>query len=41
MVLNHGFLGAAIGASIFVQLAPDDYPIEELIVSIITAQSLT
>lgn len=37
----NGFRGAAIGASIFVKLAPDDYPIEELIVSIITAESLS
>lgn len=37
----NGFKGAAIGASIFCQLAPDDYPIEELIVSIITAESLS
>ena len=35
-----GFQGAAIGASIFVKLAPDDYPVEELINSIITAESL-
>lgn len=35
-----GFQGAAIGASIFVKLAPDDYPVEELMISIITSQSL-
>lgn len=37
----NGFQGAAIGAAIFVKLAPDDYPIEELIISIITAESLS
>lgn len=35
-----GFQGAAIGASVFVKLAPDDYPVEELIISIITAYTL-
>lgn len=35
-----GFQGTAIGASIFVKLAPDDYPVEELMISIITAQTL-
>ena len=35
-----GFKGAAIGASIFVKLAPEDYPVDELIISIITAQTL-
>lgn len=35
-----GFKAAAICASIFCKLAPDDYPIEELIVSIITADAL-
>ena len=35
-----GFQGVAIAASIFVKLAPDDYPVEELIISIITAESL-
>ena len=34
------FQGAAIAASIFVKLAPDDYPVDELIISIITAQTL-
>ena len=41
MTSINGFQGVAIGASIFVQLAPDDYPIEELIVSIKTAYSLS
>lgn len=36
----NGFQGVAIAASIFVRLAPDDYPVDELINSIITAQSL-
>ena len=36
----NGFRGVAIGASIFVKLAPHDYPVEELIISIITAHSL-
>lgn len=36
----NGFQGAAIGASIFIKLAPDDYPIDELIISIITAHKL-
>ena len=27
----NGFQGAAIAASIFVKLAPDDYPVDELI----------
>ena len=36
----NGFQGAAIAASIFVKLAPDDYPVDELIISIITAQIL-
>lgn len=36
-----GFQGVAKGASIFVKLAPDDYPVEELIISIITAESLS
>lgn len=35
-----GFQGAAIAASIFVKLAPDDYPVDELIISIITAHTL-
>lgn len=35
-----GFQGAALGAYIFVKLAPDDYPVDELIISIITAQTL-
>lgn len=35
-----GFIEVAIGASIFCKLAPDDYPIEELIVCIITADAL-
>ena len=35
-----GFKGTAIGASIFVKLAPDDYPVDELIVAITTAQAL-
>ena len=35
-----GFQEAAIGASIFVKLAPDDYPVEELMISIMTAQIL-
>ena len=34
------FKGAAIGASIFVKLAPDDYPVEELMVGITTALTL-
>lgn len=32
--------GVALAASIFVELAPDDYPVDELIISIITAQRL-
>ena len=36
----NGFQGAAIAASIFVKLAPDDYPVEELIISIMTALTL-
>ena len=35
-----GFKVMAIGASIFVKLAPDDYPVDELIISILTAQKL-
>lgn len=35
-----GFLGSAIAARIFVKLAPVDYPVEELIISILTAESL-
>lgn len=35
-----GFKVTAIGASIFVKLAPDDYPMEELVVSIIMADAL-
>ena len=35
-----GFRVAAIGASIFVKLAPDDYPVEELMISITTADTL-
>lgn len=36
----NGFQGVAIAASIFVELAPDDYPVYELIISILTAQKL-
>lgn len=35
-----GFLATAIAAGIFVKLAPDDYPVDELIINIITAQRL-
>jgi len=35
-----GFKEVAIAASIFVKLAPDDYPVEELMIGIITAQTL-
>lgn len=35
-----GFQGAAIAATIFVKLAPDDYPVDDLIMSIITARTL-
>lgn len=35
-----GFQGAAIAACIFVNLAPDGYPVDELIISIIAAQTL-
>ena len=37
----NGFQGAAIAASIFVKLAPDDYPVEELMIAIITAGALS
>ena len=37
----NGFQGAALGASIFVKLAPHDYPVEELMIGIITAASLS
>lgn len=37
----NGFQGIAIAASIFVKLAPDDYPVDDLIISIITANSLS
>ena len=36
----NGIQGVAKGASIFVELAPDDYPVDELIISIITAHKL-
>ena len=36
-----GFQGVAIAANVFVKLAPDDYPVEELIIGIITAVSLS
>ena len=36
----NGFRAAAIAASIFVKLAPDDYPVDELIFGIITAHTL-
>lgn len=36
----NGFQEAAIAASIFVKLAPDDYPVDELIIGIITAHTL-
>lgn len=35
-----GFQGVAIGASVFVELAPDDYPIADIIVGIKTAHTL-
>lgn len=35
-----GFQGAALAASMFVKLAPDDYPVEELMIGITTALSL-
>lgn len=35
-----GFKGAAISATVFVKLAPDDYPVKELMISIMTAESL-
>lgn len=35
-----GFQEASIAATVFVKLAPDDYPVDELIISIITAQLL-
>ena len=36
-----GFQGTAIAATTFVKLAPDDYPVDELIISIKTAESLS
>ena len=36
-----GFQGTAIAATVFVKLAPDDYPVDELTISIITAVSLS
>ena len=36
-----GFQEAAIAATTFVKLAPDDYPVDELIIGIITAESLS
>ena len=35
-----GFKRTAVEACTFVQLAPDDYPVYELIISILTAQKL-
>lgn len=35
-----GFKLVAIAASIFVELAPDDYPVEEVRIAITTADSL-
>lgn len=36
-----GFQATAIGASIFLALAPDDYPVVDLMISIMTAESLS
>ena len=36
----YGFLCTAMIAKVFVKLAPDDYPVEELIIGITAADSL-
>lgn len=40
LLAKNGFQGAAIGASVFVILAPDDYPVDDLIFSIKIAHTL-
>lgn len=37
---TNGFLGVAIAACIFIELAPDDYPVEELMNGIALAHTL-